>query len=249
MHGPRPASCFASRAGARNSLVAITPGNGCTFQTRAATGGATTSEVASGVAAPVWIKLVREGDTFTPYYSADGAIWTQAASAVTVSIPATAYVGLALTAHTNDDLTAAEFNDVALIATVLHSSLDHWRYDAWGTTENSGDAADDADPDADGRSNLFEYGVGSDPFSPDSEGFGAVAVAGDQATCEITFNRIADPDLIYTVQGTDDLTLEIWPTLWTSTDASNVAGPVTVEHTLGMDDYPKYFLRLSVDYP
>ncbi len=235
-------------ADARNCLVAITPSNGCTFQSRSTAGGATTSEVTSAVAAPVWIKLVREGDTFTPYYSADGTIWTQAASAVTLPVPSTAYVGLALTAHTNSDLTAAEFDNVAIIDAVLHSSLDHWRYDGWGTTANTGDAADDADPDADGRSNLFEYGVGSDPFSPDSAKVGSVAVAEGQATCEITFNRIADPDLTYTVFGTDDLTADPWSTLWSSTGASNVAGPVTVEHSLGTDEYPKYFLRLSVSY-
>ena len=45
------------------------------------------------------------------------------------------------------------------------SPLETWRQDNFGTTSNEGDAADDADPDQDGVTNLNEYTAGTDPNS------------------------------------------------------------------------------------
>ncbi|MES2661054.1 MAG: leucine-rich repeat protein [Verrucomicrobiota bacterium] len=47
--------------------------------------------------------------------------------------------------------------------TVGGSALENWRFVNFGTTSNSGDAADSADPDGDGQTNRAEYAAGTNP--------------------------------------------------------------------------------------
>jgi hypothetical protein len=63
---------------AKNAFIAVTPGNGVTFQTRATTGGSSVSSATAGFAAPYWIKLARSGNRFSAYRSPDGVTWTSA---------------------------------------------------------------------------------------------------------------------------------------------------------------------------
>jgi ELWxxDGT repeat protein len=51
----------------------------------------------------------------------------------------------------------------AISGTGGHAGIEAWRLTHFGTTANSGDAADGADPDFDGIPNLIEWGFGSDP--------------------------------------------------------------------------------------
>ncbi len=105
-------------ADARNALIAVTPGNGISFQSRSSTGGVSAFSNVVGLAAPYWVKLQRTGNVFTPYHSTDGVTWTQTAAPVTLSLPATCYVGFAATAHNNTLLTAAQFDNISLVGTV-----------------------------------------------------------------------------------------------------------------------------------
>ena len=47
----------------------------------------------------------------------------------------------------------------------MNSPLETWRQDNFGTISDSGDAADDADPDGDEVTNINEYTAGTDPNS------------------------------------------------------------------------------------
>jgi fibronectin type 3 domain-containing protein len=98
-------------ANAANAFVAVTPGNGVTWQYRASTGGGTTWNQTTGLTAPYWVKLVRSGTTFTGYRSADGTNWTQQGT-TNISMGASVYAGLALTSHNSSSLCTATFDNV-----------------------------------------------------------------------------------------------------------------------------------------
>jgi hypothetical protein len=101
-------------ANAKNALAAITVANGFTFQTRSSTGGTTISSRTAGIVAPQWVRLVRNGNSFTAFRSTDGTTWTQQGSAVTISMTSTVLVGLAVTAHNNTVLNASGLTNVTV---------------------------------------------------------------------------------------------------------------------------------------
>ena len=63
---------------------------------------------------------------------------------------------------------ASEFVDFSSAATVTLAAIEYWRKGIFGTTSGTGNSADDADPDHDGKSNLLEYALGSDPRLSDA---------------------------------------------------------------------------------
>jgi hypothetical protein len=98
-------------ANAANAFIALTPGNGVTWQYRSSTGGNTDWNQTTGLSAPYWIKLVRSGNIFTGYRSPDGNNWTEQGSLTNV-MPANVYVGLALTSHNSSSPCTATFDNV-----------------------------------------------------------------------------------------------------------------------------------------
>ncbi|HUZ08088.1 MAG TPA: hypothetical protein VMV89_11445, partial [Candidatus Paceibacterota bacterium] len=100
-----------TNAGVANVFIAVTPGNGVTWQYRTSTGGNSENNNTTGLNAPYWVKLVRSGNTFTGYCSHDGVTWTQLGS-TSFTMASTAYIGLALTSHNNSSLCAATFDNV-----------------------------------------------------------------------------------------------------------------------------------------
>ncbi len=86
----------------------------------------------------------------------------------------------------------------------VERAIDAWRQIFFGTIVDAGEAALGADPDGDGLSNLLEYGLGLDPTSAGDSG-DAFYVGEDSGILSLTFNHIADPDLIYEVEAASDL--------------------------------------------
>jgi autotransporter-associated beta strand protein len=133
------------------------------------------------------------------------------------------------------------------------SSLETWRESNFGTTANTGPAADHADPDGDGVPNLVEYATGTLPDNASSTAHPQLHVSGfspQPSHLTLTFNRIADPSLTYLVLGADSLTGP-WQSVWQSTGDANIAGPVTVadEVDLSSLDPRQRFMRLKVSAP
>lgn len=72
---------------------------------------------------PQWLKLTRVGNVFTGFYSYDGNNWQDNGS-VTVALPATALVGLALCSEVIGTPVSATFTDVAVTNSPVASYVD-----------------------------------------------------------------------------------------------------------------------------
>jgi regulation of enolase protein 1 (concanavalin A-like superfamily) len=83
------------------------------LQRRTSTGGDTTRTASGSGDAPAWLRLVREGSSFTAYRSTDGRSWTTIATA-TISMPATVYVGLAVASRDAAQLAGANFTNLRI---------------------------------------------------------------------------------------------------------------------------------------
>jgi len=97
--------------GAANAFIAVTPGNGVTFQYRSSDGGGTGWNQTNGLIAPYWVKLARSGSVFTGYYSRDGVNWTQQGTA-SITMGAAVYGGLAIDSHDSSSLCTAMFDNL-----------------------------------------------------------------------------------------------------------------------------------------
>jgi regulation of enolase protein 1 (concanavalin A-like superfamily) len=100
-------------ANAKNAATLITPGQGIAFQQRTSIGGTSTTTTLVSVTIPEWVRLERNGTTFTAWHSENGTSWTQIGS-VTISMGIDVYVGLAVTSHNDGVLTTAKVDNVSL---------------------------------------------------------------------------------------------------------------------------------------
>lgn len=124
------------------------------------------------------------------------------------------------------------------------SALQSWRVANFGDSANSGNGADSADPDNDGRSNLLEYATGTLPNSADSGSVVAVARSGGVLT--LTFNTIGDASLSYVVEASNDLSA--WSAAQTYTGLT-AAGSITYTDNVPLSGATRRFLRLKVTAP
>jgi glucose/arabinose dehydrogenase/regulation of enolase protein 1 (concanavalin A-like superfamily) len=111
-----------SNANAVHVLLDIKPGGGLEFMQRATTGGSEAFIAGGQASFPAWLKLVRSGSTFAAYWSTDGNTWTTVGT-TSVTMAASALVGLPVCAHTTTQRTTAVFDSVTATA-------------AGGTTDN-----------------------------------------------------------------------------------------------------------------
>ncbi|WP_169739820.1 NEW3 domain-containing protein [Actinospica robiniae] len=107
-------------AGSSQGYVAlvVTPSNGVSLQWQdASTPGYLDQDVQSpsSVAAPVWLRLVRDGDQVSAYYSADDQAWNQVGSAITLTGATTDEdAGMIVTAHSPSLQAQADFSNFSV---------------------------------------------------------------------------------------------------------------------------------------
>ena len=99
-------------AGSEHATFVVSASNGSTFQRRSASGGNCINTDGPG-AIPLWVRLVRTGNTFTAYRSTDGVAWALVGSD-TIPMGTGVYVGLAVTSHDNTALATATFTNVTV---------------------------------------------------------------------------------------------------------------------------------------
>ncbi|MBN1363157.1 MAG: hypothetical protein JW993_21335 [Sedimentisphaerales bacterium] len=69
---------------------------------------------------PQWVRVTRQGNTFTGEYSADGQTWVTIAATTpaTIAMPNTVYIGLVVCSHVADMPCVAQFSSVSMTGSV-----------------------------------------------------------------------------------------------------------------------------------
>jgi len=107
---PNPATN--AEKGALFAGVFVTPTHGASLQWRSTAGEWCGDRTPAAYPAPLYVKLVRRGNTFYGYCSSNGTFWVfLGTTSVTFANPV--YVGLAVTAHNDDQLVTGVFTDVS----------------------------------------------------------------------------------------------------------------------------------------
>ena len=119
-----------------------------------------------------------------------------------------------------------------------------WRYQYFGTTANSGNAADTANPSGDGLPNLLKYALGLNPTVP-----AVTTVTADASTgyLRLTVPKNANAtDITYTVQVSGDLTDPAsWTTNGTTMD-TNSSTTLVVHDDTAVAGTAQRFMRLMI---
>ncbi len=124
--------------------------------------------VSQPASAPLWVRLVRSGNTITGFTSTDGSTWTQQGT-TTVVMAAVVEVGLAVTSGTYNQLNTSTFDNVTVTGTpaLTPPPVAEWKLD-----ETSGATAEDSIDSFDGLYNNVVLGQpGAAPATGLSAGF------------------------------------------------------------------------------
>jgi regulation of enolase protein 1 (concanavalin A-like superfamily) len=151
----------------RNVFVALRPRatNELAVQFRANQSGLTTVLPGTPVAESVWLRLTRLGNVFSAFYSTNGRSWIALESAL-LPMNAAVQAGFAVASGETEAAATAEFDRILIEP--LNATFSEWQ--AWVLSRrgvHDSDAGLAADPDADGRSNVLEHLLGSDPLAAD----------------------------------------------------------------------------------
>jgi hypothetical protein len=122
----------------------------------------------------------------------------------TVSSGSTYYYVVTGTNALNESSNSAE------ASASLYIAQEVWRLSYFGTVANSGIAADTADPDGDGMTNLQEFQAGTDPVNSASV-FRVSQMAAQGTDYVIGFSTVAGH--VYTIQRSTDLSFNGWTTV------------------------------------
>jgi hypothetical protein len=103
-----------TNADSRFAFVGLTSGNGVVFEYRSTIGGTAVSHFISGITAPSYLRLTKNGSTFTAWTSADGVVWTQVGPTINLGFGMNTNVvgGMAITSHNNAQLSVATIDNV-----------------------------------------------------------------------------------------------------------------------------------------
>ena len=181
--------------GSANALVAVTPGDGVTFQARTIADGDTIAVATEAeITAPHWVKLERGGgNAFAAYHSTDGSAWEPLGGPISIGMPADVYVGLALTSNNVNTTCVAQFSDVTTTAT------GNWQSQDIGIASNVAEQLYVKLEDSSGNSEVAEHpdpdSVLSDTWQEWSIDLQDFADAGvDTASIKKMYIRVGDKD-------------------------------------------------------
>jgi len=138
-----------------HATIVVSPSKGIAFQRRTSEAGATVSTQGPALAAPVWLRMVRMGNTVKTYYRKNLTdLWTLAGQQTFTNMPALANIGIAVASHADGTLATAKFSGVrfgglpllfghAIGSATGSATTDGTTYtvtgsgsDIWGTSDN-----------------------------------------------------------------------------------------------------------------
>jgi hypothetical protein len=102
-----------------------------------------------------------------------------------------------------------ESGDSSEANSLVLSASESWRKQHFGTTDETGDSADAADPDADGLSNLIEFALGTLPNQSSADTAPEATVIDHRLTITVTRNTGAI-DVVMTILASESLESEDW---------------------------------------
>ena len=193
--------------GARNVMIHRSAGNGNRLQIREEVDGSSSSEGDTDLA---WIRLNRTGDQFTGSVSTDGLTWTELHTA-TLAMTEDVWIGMAVTSHSDGDLTTATFEnlDVSVTTGNLGPEVDAGpdaSPDVGVTHDLTGTIADDGNPDVPGAvTSLWQRRSGPGTVSFSDTGSITSTVTFDTTGTHV-LRLLADDGEITTF---DEVTLEV----------------------------------------
>ena len=101
-------------AGSAHAMTATTGTiDNISFQRRLIADGQTSEDNVPGTT-PKWVRIIREGNSFSSYSSDDGVIWSQIGSTTTINMTDSVYVGLAVSSNDAGALTTATIDQVTV---------------------------------------------------------------------------------------------------------------------------------------
>ena len=131
---------------ARHAFLTVSAGKGVAFERRLEAGGGTTRSGKGNVAAPIWLRLIKEGTYISAYYSEDGDNWSFLSEDI-IDFSDTIFIGLAVAAHSVDDSVTADFGELDIVELSIESSTETFISADIGKVGVNGDAAYDSDSD------------------------------------------------------------------------------------------------------
>jgi hypothetical protein len=145
----------------------------------------------------------------------------------------------------------AQTQTVALSGTVTdgptYTHQELWRFANFGSYSSDASAADSADPDGDGLSNLMEYALGT---GPNSSGVIPAVLALNGANLEYTYTRSTaakDNGVTYQIEWSETLEAGSWSSETVTQEITSTQGALeTVKASVPAGTTGKRFLRLKV---
>ncbi|MEM9445921.1 MAG: malectin domain-containing carbohydrate-binding protein [Verrucomicrobiota bacterium] len=99
---------------AAHAMTVVTQtSNTLSFQRRVTTG-QQTDDTSIPAVTPKWVRIIREGDSFSSYSSDDGVTWTQIGSSINISMLGSVFVGLPVTSQDANTPTTATIQNVSV---------------------------------------------------------------------------------------------------------------------------------------
>jgi hypothetical protein len=134
-----------------------------------------------------------------------------------------------------------------LTVNVARTHQELWRFANFGSYISDASAADSADPDGDGLSNLMEYALGTDP---NSSGVIPAVLALNGENLEYTYTRSTaakDNGVTYQIEWSDTLEVGSWSTETVNQQITSTQGALeTLKASVPKGSTGKRFLRLKM---